>query len=272
MQEANRLRAAAPERLNPMLDDLARRDGPLWLFMDYDGTLAEFSPQPNMLEVRTDVLHLVQDLAADHHYRLAIISGRSLEFMRELLPAEGVVLGGVYGIELQLASGEVVRRGDLGRIRPYLEEVKPAWENLISGQADFFLEDKGWALALHSHCTDENHSGGILELARQLAEPVMPARTFRWFEDEHFLEVAPRRAHKGQAVRYILGHFPFPGAHLLYFGDDDKDEEAFETVHAFGGKNIQVFNPDHPDLDGATDFQLDSPVAVRQWLRKVAGK
>jgi trehalose-phosphatase len=84
-----------------------------------------------------------------------------------------------------------------------------------------------------------------------------------------FLEIAPLKAHKGKAVEYFLRHYPLPDSRLIYIGDDDKDEEAFETVHAFGGKSVLVFNPDHPEPSEATDFQMESPEEVRRWMRKV---
>lgn len=238
----------------------------LWLFLDYDGTLAEFSPTPNTVEVRPEIVRLVHELAAKPRLRLAVISGRSLPIIQQLLPVEGIFLGGVYGIEIQVPGGGIVRRGELEHLRPSLDKIKPEWERIIGKRTDFFLEDKGWSLALHCHSEDDAASTAILKAVRQSAEPALREGLFRLLLDEKFVEMAPLQAHKGQAVRYILGRYPFPAGRLLYLGDDDKDEEAFETVHAFGGMNVRVYNPDHPQQASLTDARLDSPEAVREWL------
>jgi trehalose 6-phosphate phosphatase len=239
----------------------------LRLFLDYDGTLADFSALPDLVEVLPDLVNLMRDLSARPRFRITIISGRKLQIVRKLVPVAGLTLAGVYGVEIQLPSGEMIYREKYERIRPFLDRLKPRWEGFISGEAGFYLEDKDWSLALHAGRVETELAREVLTAARQAAEEQQPADLFRWFEDDRFLEIAPLRAHKGKAVRYILGHFPFPGARLVYIGDDDKDEEAFETVHAFKGVNILVTSREQPVHYATPDFLIGSPRQVRRWLR-----
>src|SRR5512140_772622 len=80
----------------------------LWLFLDYDGTLADFSRTPNLVEVKADVVDLIRDLAALPRVRVAVISGRTLKIVQQLLPVEGIFTAGVYGLEMQPPSGDVI--------------------------------------------------------------------------------------------------------------------------------------------------------------------
>jgi trehalose-6-phosphatase len=50
---------------------------------------------------------------------------------------------------------------------------------------------------------------------------------------------------------------------LLYLGDDDKDEEAFEVIKAYEG--VAVLVAPEP-RDTLADCRLESPVAARKWL------
>jgi trehalose 6-phosphate phosphatase len=244
----------------------ARGKPRLWLFLDYDGTLADFPAAPGMLQVQPEIINLVQRLSAQPHMRVAIISGRKLPDIRDLLPVEGVFLAGVYGLEIQTPDGDLIHRGDYGLIRPALNQIKLTWEELIAGREGFFLEDKGWSLALHVLNVEANPAIDILSPVQRKAFESLPEGLFRQFVDRKFLEIAPYQANKGATVCYLLGKFPFSDAYPVFIGDDDKDIEAFDTIHAFGGINILVSDPAHPIHSHKADYVLKSPQAVRRWL------
>jgi trehalose-6-phosphatase len=53
---------------------------------------------------------------------------------------------------------------------------------------------------------------------------------------------------------------------IIYFGDDDKDEEAFAVAKEAGGSAIRVgVTPGQT----SADFMLATPQDVRTWLRKL---
>jgi trehalose-phosphatase len=177
-------------------------------------------------------------LAAHPRFRVAVVSGRRLRHVQKLVPVPGVWLAGTYGIELQTPGGKRIDRLDYDRLRPDLEALKPCWANLVAGQQSFFLEDKGWALALHTRFADETKAGQVLAEAHHLAEAAMQQaddpNQFRLLGGHKFLEIGPRLAHKGLTVSYLLDDYPWPKALPLYLGDDDKDEEAFGVIQARG--------------------------------------
>jgi trehalose-phosphatase len=235
----------------------------LWLFLDYDGTLADFSPTPDHVIPDPEVAALLAGLAAHPRIRVAVVSGRRLGHVQKLIPVSGVWLAGTYGVELQTAEGERIDRVAYGAIRPPLERLKPRWERLAAGGEGFFLEDKGWALALHARFAADGEAGRVLEEARRAAGEVIPPELFRILGGHKFLEVGPRLAHKGRTVEYLLDRFPLPGALLLYLGDDDKDEEAFEVIKAHGGAAVLVAPQPRETV---ADCRLESPAAAREWL------
>ena len=249
----------------------ARRAGRLWLFLDYDGTLAEFAPTPAHIEPDPGLTRLLQRLSSDPGKRLAVISGRKLDDIQALVPVPGVFLGGTYGLDIQAPSSRILHRGDAQAIRPVVERVKVRWQPLVAGQAGFFLEDKGLALALHARFASEAEAEQVLRLARQFAEADLPAEAFRLLAGHRFLEVAPALAHKGEAVSFLLHEFPWPGSRLVYLGDDDKDAAAFGTVHAHGGVAVWVAGESRRPWPADADFALQSPAAVRGWLERLVG-
>lgn len=236
----------------------------VWLFLDYDGTLADFAPTPEHIEPNPQVLSLLESLQRYENIRVTVISGRRLEHVEALLPLEGIILAGTYGVELQLPSGKQINRLDYDDIRPALQKIKPQWENRISGKEGFFLEDKGWSLAIHAKDAPDDQAHVVISQARQEAEKIISPEVYRILGGHKFLEVGPKIANKGKAVEYILEEFPWDGAQYVYIGDDDKDEEAFGIIHRQNGLAMIVAS----QFRGTeADCRMESPSQVRAWLQ-----
>jgi trehalose 6-phosphate phosphatase len=240
--------------------------GRVVLFLDYDGTLVPIAPTP--AEARPDgaLLALLADLARAPALDTILISGRPLAWLRAALPVPGLTLAGTYGVEIQRRGNTLVRGADRTQIRPILEQVKAKWERLTNGHRGFLLEDKGLALALHARWAEPAEAGAVLEAARAAAQAMLPAGGFRILGGDRFLEVAPTAAHKGHTVDWLLHQINDPSALPVYFGDDDKDEEAFDVIRRRGGIPIGV-GARFP-LEQALE-RLPSPEAVRGWLGRV---
>ena len=79
----------------------------LWLFLDYDGTLADFAPTPDHIVPDPVVIQLLERLAKIPSVRVTVISGRRLKDIQTLLPVKGIFKAGTYGIELIQPTDEV---------------------------------------------------------------------------------------------------------------------------------------------------------------------
>ncbi len=243
-----------------------QRGGRLWLFLDYDGTLVPIAPSPDEAQPDAALLELLAHLARAPAIRTAILSGRPLSALKGMLPGPGLILAGVYGVEIQMRDGSVQRRIEPGELRSAIEQVKAAWTDLIDRRSGFLIEDKGCAVALHARFASETDAEAVLPRAKLAASRLMPADRCRLLGGDRFLEVAPAAAHKGEAVEWLLDHGGLTDALPVYFGDDDKDEEAFATVRQRGGIPIGVGSR---KLAHALEY-LPSPEAVRAWLEQIA--
>jgi trehalose 6-phosphate phosphatase len=238
----------------------------LWLFLDYDGTLADFAPTPEHVLPDLELVDLLTRLADHPRFRVTVVSGRKLAHVQELVPVAGIMLAGTYGVELQTPDGQRLDRLDYQDIRPALDGLKPQWAGLMAGRDGFYLEDKGWTLALHARFVVEDEAERVLEAARTLAADAIRSNAgelFRLLGGHKFLEIGPTLAHKGRTVEYLLERDPWPGALPLYLGDDDKDEEAFGVVKERGGFAILVAARPR---ETQADHRLASPQAARHWL------
>jgi trehalose 6-phosphate phosphatase len=238
--------------------------GPVWLMLDYDGTLAEFAPTPDDIAPDPQITALLTELAQKPDLRVAIVSGRRLEDIRRLIPVPGVWLGGTYGVEILAPDGELIRLLDFEAIRPPVEGLRRRWTALLFGLDGFHLEDKGWSVAIHANRADTATAQAVLAEARRMAEGALDSTTFQVLAERRFLEVCPIDADKGRAVETLLSRASWPSALVVYIGDDEKDERAFRKVKACGGVSIRVAAS---SSQGSADCALATPTAVRRWLR-----
>lgn len=239
----------------------------LWLFLDYDGTLADFAPTPDDVFPNPEVIELITNLSQHRLLRIAIVSGRRLKHIQTLLPVEGIWLAGTYGIEMQSPKGELIHQASYEEIRPTIKTIKKIWENILNKQAGFYLEDKGWSLAIHAKDAPYSEAIEILTTARDKAVMEIGRSPFRILGGDRFLEIAPNKANKANAVNYLLGKYQRTGSYSIYIGDDDKDEEAFRVIKNHGGTAILVSNE---PLKSLADFRIHNPRSVRQWLRELS--
>lgn len=251
------------------LTDWALGSERLWLFLDYDGTLADFAATPFDVEPNGKVIGLLKQLVLRPTYRVTILSGRRLKHIRQLLPIHGLFLAGTYGLELLTPSGETIDRADFFTLRPILETIKPHWSQLIMGKDGFLLEDKGWTLAIHARFADDREAELILAQARDFLNLEQVTEHFRVLGGHKFLEVAPLLASKKETVAYLMDQFPFPDAQLLYIGDDDKDEEAFPLIHDSQGIALKVLHPSQMSRPTEADLCFGAPADTLMWLQKL---
>lgn len=238
----------------------------LWLFLDYDGTLADFAPTPDDIFPEPEIIALITRLNQHPKIRTAVVSGRRLDHLRALLPIPGLVLAGTYGVEILLQDGKVHHRLVYEVIRPHLDDLKPLWQDLIANRQGFYLEDKGWSLALHARFAGDRDAGKLLAQAKELAASQIDLDLFRILGGHKFLETSPIKANKGNTIHYFLDQYS-PGECLpIYIGDDDKDEEAFQVVEQRGGVAIMV--SEKPRMSHA-ELRLPDPPAVLKWLESL---
>ncbi|HEY3345555.1 MAG TPA: trehalose-phosphatase [Anaerolineaceae bacterium] len=247
-------------------NDLAERlasEAHLYLFLDYDGTLAPFAPNPDVVIPDGDLIRLVERLIGTPGVRTAVVSGRRLEHILKLLPIRGLIAAGTYGLEIHGPDGEIWIRAGLEGFQAYILRLKPTWEGLLAHRPGFYLEDKTWSLAIHARFASQKASAEVFSSAQTIAFDQDMPDGMHFQGGDRFLEVSPSAADKGLAVAEILQRFPLKEARPVYLGDDDKDEIAFATIERLGGVSIVVTPVSRPTNAG---FRLADPQSVRGWL------
>lgn len=119
------------------------------------------------------------------------------------------------------------------------------------------LEDKGGSLALHWR-TAPAFEPDLRAAAQRALEQLGPQ--FRLLEGNCVIEILPRLASKGEAVRAFMRETPFHGRRPIFIGDDITDLAGFAVARQMGGFGIAVGER----ITG--DYRLADVRAVHAWL------
>ena len=225
-------------------------------FLDVDGTLLEIADQPSAVRVDLDLLDLIGSLSCSSGGALALISGRSISDLEEMLGARRLPLAGQHGLERRDATGRLwIHAAPPAAKCSFKEALAP----VLSRHPGLLLEDKGLTLALHyrqaPHLAAYAHrlmgqlilaADGVLELQK----------------GKRVIEIKPAGIDKGTAVAEYLSESPFRGRLPVFIGDDLNDEHGFAEVNRMGGLSIKV----GPGRTCAM-HRLPGVAAVRHWLQ-----
>jgi trehalose 6-phosphate phosphatase len=203
------------------------------LFLDFDGTLVEIAPAPNLVRVPAELPDLLDELADRVGGAIAVVSGRPLdELARMLAPFAGGIAGD-HGLERRYGGGKVTRC----RAHPELDRFRPLLAGFATRHHGVVLEDKGGSLALHYRQKPSLGSicHAFLRRAAQASNGALAT-----VAGKMVVELMPRSAGKGRAISDFLANPPFHGRLPVFIGDDTTDEDGFAVVNRLGGVSVHV--------------------------------
>jgi trehalose 6-phosphate phosphatase len=233
------------------------------LFLDFDGTLIDIAPRPELVEVPPELPALLDRLGRQRSGALALISGRkAAEVMRLLRPWQGAVAG-LHGAERLHADGSLTAVADSPAARAAaaaIDRLRPPLTALARQRQGVWLEDKGGTLALHYRDAPE-YGAELVREAQRLARGEGDA--LRLIAGKMVAEVQPRLYGKDGAIAAFLREAPFRGRRPVFLGDDTTDEDGFAEVNRRGGWSIRI---GEPTAATAAVYGLPSPAAARAWL------
>jgi trehalose 6-phosphate phosphatase len=203
------------------------------LFLDFDGTLVEIAPAPGLVKVPAELPHLLGELADRLGGAVAVVSGRPLDELADMLaPFAGCIVGG-HGLERRSADGNVTRC----LAHPELDPFRPLFAGFATRHDGVLLEDKGGCLALHYR-----RAPSLRALCHTLVREAVQASNGALVAvaGKMVIELMPRSAGKGQAIADFLANPPFHGRLPVFVGDDTTDEDGFAAVNRLGGVSVHV--------------------------------
>ncbi len=212
---------------------VASAEAGIALFLDFDGTLVEIAPLPDAVKLDRRVAPALEALRLNLNGALALVSGRPIGFLDNVLEPYRFDAAGLHGAQIRI-DGEIRAQADAP------DAMREATRDLVrfaNSHVGIIVEDKRISIALHwrmaSHLKDE-----ALGLMRAIAARMGPG--VRLQEGKSVAEIVPAGASKGGAIAWLMRSPPYAGRVPVFIGDDITDEAGFEAVNALGGVSIRI--------------------------------
>lgn len=252
--------------VDAMIDALTERPSETVILVDFDGSLSPIVDLPDAALALPRAIDALRRLAGSMG-RVGIVSGRPVDFLVEQVDIPGLVVAGLYGMEL-LVRGE--RRVD-PRVVSYAEAVAAAADEADVRLPGVIVERKsGLSVTLHWRTAPDQADEVVAvaaELARRYGLAELPTRSA--------IELRPPVAiDKGTAIDVLVEGYAV-GA---YAGDDTGDLPAFAALGraAADGRIDRAVrigvksNEMPPALPAAVDGLVDGPAGLADLLVAVA--
>lgn len=234
------------------------------LFLDVDGTLLHFADTPDGVRRSERVCRILEALGPCLDGALALVSGRPIEVLDGLFAPHRLPAAGQHGLQRRDASGlrhDTAVPDAIDRLRSPLNELARTVPGTL-------LEQKSHALAVHYRRTP----GRAAELRRTVNDLVRSsAPELQVVHGSMVIEIKPRNADKGSAIREFMKETPFSGRSPVFIGDDTTDEDGFACVNALNGHAIRVGKANGtvaryrlPGVDEVVDWLAAWPMLLRK--------
>ncbi len=245
-------------KIRPLFKD-ASQPG---VFLDYDGTLREFTERPEDASPTESVTNLLETLQKAKGCTTVLMSGRDVDTMESWFGRFDFTLVAEHGTWIKTRNSEAWRLSDALLSGEWKKSVRAMLEEYVSRTPGASVEEKSGALVWHYRAA-ENDLGSwqARELTTQLEE-YLANEPVEVMEGARNVEVRQQGINKGTAYKEIeaaLGPFDF---HLA-MGDDTTDEDLFNALPR-GAHSIQV-----GDGRGVTRYRLSGPSEARAFLRRL---
>jgi trehalose-phosphatase len=243
-----------------IVEERFRAAGRVFLFLDFDGTLAPIETDfaaPRLDAAVRDTLRL---LSSRPSVVITIISGRAVEDLFARIRLQSVIYAGNHGLEV---FGHGLRFVDplAADLRARLARLSDEIAARLRPIAGAIVECKGLTATVHFRQAGESDHAEIRESIRVA---VGRENGFRLIHGLKAIEILPRSDwNKGAAANWVINQLGGEDALAIYLGDDAADEEAFLALP--GAITIKVgVQPTR------ARFRLPGPAEVHEFLRRLA--
>lgn len=246
------------------LDRMIPAEAPLFVGLDYDGTLVPIAEHPSQAVLPGKTKRLIKRLSRKKHVQVFIASGRALSDVKRMVGLRQVPYAGNHGLEIE--DGRLRRVHPVARtaatllqrlarrLRPAIRPIPGAW-----------IENKRWTLSLHCRQVPAHFKQRWSRSVKQAISPYR--RLVRVAYGKCVIEIHPPvKWGKAEALAWLLRRKtakektrPF----VIYFGDDETDESAFRAVNRMRGLSIFVGPMNGPS---ASRYRVESPADVQRVL------
>ncbi|QIO05838.1 trehalose-phosphatase [Acinetobacter shaoyimingii] len=223
------------------------------LFLDIDGTISEFHPNPNLSFIASSIIEDLQILKKSE-ITVLFVTGRSMQDATRLLSPLDVPIAATHGLELRTQIDSHIQSPskwqDFNKVLKDLEAACRPYPNLR-------IEQKKYAIALHYREAPQ-----YADIAQDIMHQLHAKYSdLKLNQGKFVFELMLKDADKGQAILKLIDQLTLQSLIPIFIGDDQTDESGFKVIRELNGISIKVG-------EGATfaQYRLKDVSAVREFI------
>lgn len=257
-----------PRQLNEHLQDIKQQiktASHVLLCLDYDGTLVPYQEDPAIVRPSPQTIELLEICCQKSKFTLCIITGRTLQYIQQVLPIDQLITAALHGIQIHWPNKETFTWVPAEKPYPIFKNIKNNFPNDFRNFDGAWLEEKSISLAFHFRSVPEKFKQQAQQKYLNLVEQHDPHHQLNQIHGEQVIELCPKGWDKGKAVEYLLKRLPEQTL-PLYIGDDTTDEDAFSFIST---KGISIWVSHRRKQSTAAQYMVETPDDVHVFLEEL---
>lgn len=214
---------------NTLQNELLNLNRPIFIFLDYDGTIVPIREKPQQAKLPESSRLLLDELAQHPNTYVGIVSGRSMKDIRRMVKLTSLFYVANHGYEIYLRKIKW-RHPIVTDIVPILKKLSTNFEKTLKTIHGVLVENKIFTLSVHYR----QLSGTPVYTLKKIIKTKIQeySRFLKISSGKKVFEIKPKiNWNKGKAIYKVMDLFNATTDPLIiYIGDDKTDEDAFRLL------------------------------------------
>lgn len=195
------------------------------IFLDYDGTLMNFDPDPQAVIPDPVLLETLRQLAHSKGNKVIVNSGRDRDTLDKWLGPLGLDMAAEHGVWIK-KDGNWISNPNLSA--DWKDQVRTVLENMVDRTPGSFVEEKDYSIAWHYRRVDRDFGEKRVREFRDVLRYLTAGLDLQVLEGNKVVEIKNAGVSKGKATLSWLHEKDWD--FVMAIGDDSTDEDMFKVM------------------------------------------
>jgi len=241
----------------------------VFLFLDYDGTLAPIKDRPELAIPDSQLDELMSNLKLFPNLITSIVTGRPQDFCDQYLGTYGVHIVAEHGAFIKLANQphwDQLIRVSSEDSQSLQIEIMELLESFTNSVPHSHIETKETCIVWHYRESEQKFAQGQAQVLGETLEQMLNKTSWSVYHGKKSVEIRQSLAHKGYGVEKILDLFSWQEGQdaLITVGDDTTDEDM-HRVHMDSNQSIHIGNE-----NAYSKYFLEDPAGLYDFLKRIS--